>query len=98
MDGFTAESIFNQFIGYTYDDIIILPGYVSNVISKGSVKEYIPHINQSIKHGIQYIGASNIDELHQMTYKNTLRFEIRSIQSQKEGNIHDLYAYEKSYI
>jgi len=30
MDGFTAESIFNQFIGYTYDDIIILPGYVSN--------------------------------------------------------------------
>ena len=30
MDGFWAESIFNHFTGYTYDDIIILPGYVSN--------------------------------------------------------------------
>ena len=26
-DGFTAEQIFNEHIGYTYNDIILLPDY-----------------------------------------------------------------------
>ncbi|MBP7553222.1 MAG: IMP dehydrogenase [Spirochaetes bacterium] len=26
-DGFTAETVFNQIIGYTYNDLILLPGY-----------------------------------------------------------------------
>ena len=26
-DGFTAEEVFNQYIGYTFNDIIILPGF-----------------------------------------------------------------------
>ena len=32
LDGYTSREIFNSRTGYSYDDIIILPGYVSNSV------------------------------------------------------------------
>ena len=63
-----------------------------------SLSQYIPYIIQSIKHGLQYIGPENIDFLHRLNRQGYIHYEIRSAQSQKDGNVHDLYSYENSHI
>jgi len=83
---------------YSNYNVHVSQGVSGSVVSKGSINTYLPYIIQSIKHGIQYIGSYNIENLHYMTLNDKIRFEIRSIQSQKEGEIHNLYSYEKSNI
>ena len=46
----------NRSARYLSHDIKVSQGVVGSVISKGSLRQYIPYIIQSIKHGIQYIG------------------------------------------
>ena len=38
MDGFSAELIFDEKIGYAYDDLIILPGYIDFPVSSINLK------------------------------------------------------------
>ena len=41
MDGYSAEKIFNTHTGYSYDDIIILPGYIDFNVNDVSLKSHI---------------------------------------------------------
>jgi IMP dehydrogenase len=78
--------------------IKVSQGVHGSVVSKGKINEYIPYIVESIKHGLQYMGFNYLEDIHESVYKEKIRFEIRSIQSQKEGNIHNLYTYEDSNV
>lgn len=75
------------------NSIVKVPQGVSGtVIGKGSVKKEIPFLIQAVKHGMQNLGAINIeDDLHD----NKVEMEVRTPAAQFEGNIHSLYSYEK---
>ena len=88
----------NRSARYLSHDIKVSQGVVGSVISKGSLRQYIPYIIQSIKHGIQYIGPESIKCLHRYNRQGNTFYEIRSIQAQKDGEVHDLYSYQKSHI
>eukprot|EP00933_Yihiella_yeosuensis_P019471 TRINITY_DN15771_c0_g1_i1.p1 TRINITY_DN15771_c0_g1~~TRINITY_DN15771_c0_g1_i1.p1 ORF type:complete len:513 (-),score=94.46 TRINITY_DN15771_c0_g1_i1:201-1739(-) len=69
---------------------------ISGVVQdKGSVYKYLPYLVQSIKHGLQDIGAHSTKAVHEMLSSETLRFELRSAAAQREGGIHGLHSFER---
>ena len=78
--------------------ILVPQGVTGTVVTKGSIKETIPYIEKGILHGFQDIGVKNIEELHNKLYLGEIRYEIRSLQSQLDGRVHDLYSHEKNVI
>ena len=42
-------------------------GVSGSVVDKGSVTRFIPYLEQSLRHGLQDMGANAIDKLHDMT-------------------------------
>ena len=51
-------------------------------------------MTQSLKHGLQDVGVRGLEQLKESLYNRTLRFEIRSIQSQMEGRVHGMNSYK----
>jgi IMP dehydrogenase len=73
----------------------VAQGVSGAVVDKGSLKKYIPYLEQGIKHGLQDLGTISITALHTALEKEELRFELRTPAAQREGNVHSLYTYEK---
>jgi IMP dehydrogenase len=74
---------------------LIAFGVAGAVADQGSVHQYLPYVQQSIRHGFQDLGVISIAELHEWLYSDKLRFERRSLCAQKEGGVHDLFSYSK---
>ena len=70
-------------------------GVSGAVISKGSIRDYIPYIRKAVMHGMQDIGSRSVMEIHHKSGRGDIRMELRSAGAQREGMIHDLYSYEK---
>ena len=83
---------------YMVDKIKVAQGVTGAVTSKGSLQEYLPYIIRGVKHGFQDIGISDISNLHEQMYEKKIEFNLRSLPAQREGNIHSLHSYEKSFI
>ncbi|CAD2090246.1 inosine-5'-monophosphate dehydrogenase, putative [Plasmodium vinckei brucechwatti] len=82
----------DKIFGTVYDptnDIKISQGVSASLVDKGSVLNLIPHLVKAVKHGFQGIGAKNIQQLHSKLYSGDLKFDIRSINSIKEGKVSD---------
>jgi len=76
-------------------DMIKIPQGVSgSVNAKGSLHTYLPRLIQATKQGFQDLGQSSVCKAHEALNTGNLRFQIRSIQAQKEGQIHDLHSYQ----
>ena len=75
--------------------IKVAQGVSGSVTDKGSMMDYIPYIVQGLKHSFQDMGIRSIKELHEKLEKGELRFEMRSMSAQIEGNVHDLYSYKE---
>ena len=78
----------------TDKNVLVSQGVTGKVVAKGSIKDIIPILTKSIKHGFQDIGVISIFALHNHLYKERIRFEIRSMQSQYDGRVHGLYSHE----
>ncbi|KEG01824.1 inosine-5'-monophosphate dehydrogenase, putative [Plasmodium vinckei vinckei] len=82
----------DKIFGTVYDptnDIKISQGVSASLVDKGSVLNLIPHLVKAVKHGFQSIGAKSIPQLHSKLYSGDLKFDIRSINSIKEGKVSD---------
>ena len=84
---------------YLYEkksSVLVPQGVSGTVSSKGSVHSFVPHLMQGVKHGFQNLGVKDIVNLHSSLYDERLRFEVRSVASQLEGNVHHLYSWDES--
>ena len=75
------------------DTLKVAQGVSGKVTAKGSITTYIPFLMQGLKHGFQDIGCDSIEKLHQRLVSNKVRFQLRTNNAVKEGNVHDLYDY-----
>lgn len=73
----------------------VAQGVTGAVVDKGTLKEYLPYLQQGIRHGLQDLGYDSIIKLHAALHQEQLRFELRTPAAQREGNVHSLYSYEK---
>lgn len=74
--------------------IKVAQGVSGTVPDRGSVHRYVPYLVQSIRHGMQDIGANSVVHFQSMLRDGTLRFELRSLAAQREGSIHGLHSFE----
>lgn len=93
-DGFTAENIFNQPTGYTYNDIILLPGYFDfdkNIVSfttklTNNINIQLPFISSPMdtvteeKMAISMALLGGIGILH---YNNTIEEQVTMVKKVK---------------
>ena len=75
------------------ESVSVAQGVNGIVSSKGSIHSYIPHLIQGVKHGFQNIGAISIEKAHSLQKSGEISLEIRSLASQLEGNVHNLFEY-----
>lgn len=80
------------------NDIKVAQGVVGTVIDRGSLVDFLPYLENGLKHAFQDIGFKNIKELHEGMIEGKLRFQVRSFSAIKEGDVHDLYQYEKHIL
>jgi IMP dehydrogenase len=75
--------------------IKVAQGVSGSVVDKGSMFDYLPYIVQGLKHSLQDMGVRSLTELHKRIYSGELRYEMRSMSAQLEGNVHDLYSWKE---
>merc|ERR1719262_2067043 len=73
----------------------VAQGVSGSVQDKGSLHQYVPYLVQGLKHGMQDIGARNVEALQDQLRSGSLRFELRSPAAQREGGIHGLHSFER---
>eukprot|EP00929_Paragymnodinium_shiwhaense_P015707 TRINITY_DN123806_c0_g1_i1.p1 TRINITY_DN123806_c0_g1~~TRINITY_DN123806_c0_g1_i1.p1 ORF type:complete len:577 (-),score=119.47 TRINITY_DN123806_c0_g1_i1:104-1714(-) len=74
-------------------NVMVARGVSGNVVDRGSLKEFIPYITQGLKHGMQDVGCTSVDQLHSRMQSGHLRFELRSAAAQREGSVHGLHSF-----
>ena len=74
----------------------IAQGVEGSVVSKGSIRLYLPYLVSSIKHGFQDLGVETMEGLHDSVQNGTIRFELRSRASYKEGEVHSLFRFTQA--
>lgn len=88
-----AANVASRYVsGGERDKTIFVPqGVIGSVLSKGSIERYVPYLQKAVKHGMQNVGSKSIGELQ----LSPPRVELRTLASQREGDIHNLFSYEK---
>ncbi|KAK9822919.1 hypothetical protein WJX74_004496 [Apatococcus lobatus] len=75
--------------------IKIAQGVSGTVKDKGSIRKMIPFLLQAVKQGFQDLGARDLHDAQERLANGTTRLECRTGAAQAEGNVHDMYSYEK---
>ena len=56
---------------------MVTQGVSGSVQDKGSMRQYLPYLEQSFKHAMQDLGIENLPKLREYLYSGRLRFELQ---------------------
>lgn len=77
------------------DRILVAQGVSGSVKSSGSLTKFIPYLQAGLQHSLQDIGVTTLAELHDGVEGGSVRFEMRTVSAQAEGNVHGLHEFTK---